>query len=156
MRGGTVTSAGSHDNGVGGMTACTGHYRPEKGHQLGLAGSSGRSRRSVPRGRSSRGKASCTKIRRQEPARKMLAEGTEGRGRGWGDPPQTTKGPGCQAIGHRESSTQEKSSTCMRRLDGTGLEAEAGQEITPWTDTRDLVSLKGGLMPSHLFSPPTP
>lgn len=86
----------------------------------------------------------------------MLAEGTGGRGRGWGGPPQTTKGPGCQAIGHRESSAQEKSSTCMLRLGGAGLEAEASQEVTPWTDTRDLVSLKGGLMPSHLFSPPTP
>lgn len=83
----------------------------------------------------------------------MLAEGTEGRGRGWGGPPQTTKGPGCQAIGHRESSTQEKSSTCMLRLGGAGREAEASQ-ITPWTDTKPGVPEGGthaqpSLQPSH-------
>lgn len=96
-----------------------------------------------------------TKIRRQEPARRMLTKGTEGMGRGWGGPPQTKKGPGRQAIGHRECSAQEKSTTCTLRLDGAGLEAEAGKEATPWTDTRGLVSLKGGLMPSHLFTPPS-
>lgn len=43
---------------------------------------------------SEQGKASwaegtaCTKIRRQEPARRMLAEGTKGMGKGWGQ-----KGP---------------------------------------------------------------
>lgn len=58
------------------------------------------------------------KIRWQEPARRMLAEGTEGMGRGWGGSPQTKKGPGHQAIGHRECSTLEKSTIGQGRAGG--------------------------------------
>lgn len=81
----------------------------------------------------------------------MLVEGTEGMGRGWGGPPQTKKGAEHQALGHRECSTQEKSTTCTLRLDGAGLEAEASRRVAPWRD-QGLVSLVGELMHSHLFA----
>lgn len=76
----------------------------------------------------------CTKIGRQEPAERMLVEGTEGRWAGARvGPPQTfKKGPRLEAMGHRKCCAQEKSTKGTLRLDGTGPEVEASEEGAPW------------------------
>lgn len=106
-----------------------------------------------------------TKIRRQERAWRMLAEGTAGGSgdRGWDEPPQTNKGPGPQAIGHGERDAQEKAAESAFRPDrgraGLGAERPArrlptGEMRRAWWPRRG-GSLQLSLHPPNLLRRPS-